>query len=173
MPHDVAWLDVSMIYWWILFLLHIAECFQNLSCHLIDFVNRQTQVASGVVLQVLAFKKLHQSIEQSLLSAVVKLELYDVRVVERFQCLKLIDGIIYRCITLEDLDGKVLLLHIVPYLEHTSETTSTKYLVKSHRRSNLYTRLHVLQICYLWLSCGSSTCLSMLCLDGLFLFFLH
>ena len=82
MPHDVAWLNISMIYRRILLLLHIAERFQNLRRHLIDFINWKTEITSCVVLQVFPFKKFHQGIEQSLLSAVVKLELHYVRMME-------------------------------------------------------------------------------------------
>ena len=156
MPHDITWLDVSVINWRILLLLHIFQCSKYLDSHLIYLINRQTKVTPGIILKVFSFKKLHQGIEQSLLSSINIFKFNDIRMMKRFQCLKLVNSIIHRCITLKYLDGKILLLHIMPYLEHTSKSTSTKNFMKGHRRSYLNSWLHVFQICYLGLACGIS-----------------
>ena len=84
MPHDITWLNISVIYRRILLFLHIAQSFQDLGSHLVNLVNRKTQVTSCIILQVFTFKQLHQCVEQSLLSSVVKFELNNVGVVERF-----------------------------------------------------------------------------------------
>ena len=129
-PHDITWLDVSVINWRILLLLHIFQCSKYLDSHLIYLINRQTKVTPGIILKVFSFKKLHQGIEQSLLSSINIFKFNDIRMMKRFQCLKLVNSIIHRCITLKYLDGKILLLHIMPYLEHTSKASLTQYFMK-------------------------------------------
>ena len=130
----------------ILFFLHIDQCAQYLCSHLVHLIDRKTKVSSCVVLQVFTFQQLHQRIEQALCGAVIELKLHDVVMVERFQCFKLVDGIVNRGITLKNLDGKILFLHIVPHLENSAKTTTSKDFMQGHGWRDLYTWFHVLQV---------------------------
>ena len=132
---------------WRFLALHIGQRFQNLRSHLEDFIGGKSQVALGVFVQILSLQQLHQRKEQATGNCpVIMLKLYNIGMMQFFQRIKFIDGVINRGILFEYLDGKILFLHIVPHLEYPSKTTFTQNFVKRHTGRNLHTGFHILEV---------------------------
>ena len=121
MPHDVAGFDVAVINVG-LFALHVAQCVKYLVGHLVYFVVGKPHAAVCVLLQVLALEQFHQGVEEAAWhGAVVPNEADNVGVVKSLQCFEFVDGVVHRCAAIEDLDGIILFLQVVPDFENFPE----------------------------------------------------
>ena len=127
--------------------LHISQRFQNLRSHLEDFISGKSQVPFGVFMQILPLQQFHQCKEQATGNCpVIMLKLYNIGMMQFFQRIKFIDGVINRGILFKYLDGKILFLHIVPHLKNPSKTTFTQNFVERHTGRNLHTGFHILEV---------------------------
>ncbi len=126
--------------------LHIHQCAQNSTSHVIDLLCREPHAASHIVTEIVTVQQLHKSIEQAVLCPSVVCELHDIVVRQVLQRLKLIDGFRGRHIPVEYFHRVELVLQSMLRLEHAAESPMTKLLIKDKLRSNRITRLEVSQI---------------------------